>query len=408
MSLCAFQSVCAIDLIANGIPSCLDSQPDDPAHVADPGNGIENTNPHNSLPPAPIGCTTMPASYSALAALPKPVTNICYTGGVPNAPAPGYSFVDPTEGSTARYLTFDFWAADVSNAPLLVYFHPNGVTKSLTVGGDIYNNVVLPALTAHFAVASVEFRHPVVDDFLFDHKSDGSTGPGLGYLPSNDTGYAVQFMRAHSVKLGVDPNNVFSVGYSRGSLSLWQALQPDLKTSSYNFSSIPNGFYGYQAQTTYKCAEFATWFVTSSNANNNGHNDQADSLSECQTKYTGASGTLYYPMFTSAVDSLISSTRLPIMIRYRDAFYTNAAHNPPDAAIKLNTLWSIQNYDYQNDQVTPDGTDHYPDMGVELYQTYRSLLQPSGIVADVDIDQCRANVTDGFAELITFIQNHIN
>lgn len=166
---------------------------------------------------------------------------------------------EPTLGGKVLLQTFDFYPAvraRPQGAPLIVWAHPNGSTKALPVSSDLFKALVAPALASGFAFASVEYRHPVVNEYA---RPDG-------VVPHRDLARALQFMRANSAALGIDPANVFLVGQSRGSLALWTALQDDMADPDSPHlvarqSTRVNAVFALNAQTTYDGNEFAALFI---------------------------------------------------------------------------------------------------------------------------------------------------
>jgi hypothetical protein len=363
-----------------GIGTCDHSQSDDESVVGNPDSDVESTTWPASLPDPPDGpCHVIPVTpYSGSDA------NVCYHVPYQSEPI-GYSWKDPAEGNQPRWLQFDYYFQPnrAPGSPLLVYFHPNGVTNHLHAGSPVFNAVVGRALQNGWSVVSVEFRHPVVDAFLEDN--GGRDGDNLGYLPSYDTGRAMQFLREHAAVLHFDPRNLFAIGYSRGSLSLWQGLQADLARRTYTYSSIPRAFYGYQSQTTYQCDEYGNDFLALP--------DRPGWISDCRA------ANPHWREFGSAMQSVSSTTNLPIEIRYRDAFWLDA-----NGLVRTNTRWSIEHYDvYAPPGSNLDDTEHYPDMGRQLVQRIGAV----GSSTFVDVQDCHNNIGDGFADWLDFFSQYV-
>jgi hypothetical protein len=98
------------------------------------------------------GCT--PVKLTA----PVDPQNICY-GNV--------EWNEPTLGDKLLKQTFNLYrpaSAGSNKTPLIIYAHPNGMSKALPVTGAMYKALVPPALNAGYAFASLEFRHPVVNE----------------------------------------------------------------------------------------------------------------------------------------------------------------------------------------------------------------------------------------------------
>jgi hypothetical protein len=105
---------------------------------------------------------------------------------------------EPTLGGKVLVQSFDFYPAVRARrqgAPLIVWAHPNGSTKALPLSSSLFKALVAPALASGFAFASVEYRHPVVNEYA---RPDGR-------VPHRDLARALQFMRANAAALGIDP-----------------------------------------------------------------------------------------------------------------------------------------------------------------------------------------------------------
>lgn len=168
------------------------------------------------------------------------------------------SWFDPTYPDTFKQ-DFDFWPVSrgATKQPLVIWTHPGGGVKHIPVESDpnnptLYDKIILPAKAAGFAVASIEYRHPVHNDYLVPP-------------PHWDIGLAVQSLRNMADELGIDPNNIFLIGGSQGTLNVWQAQQTDLKLEgaqgAAGQSSLVNAVYAYNAQATYRETENAKWFL---------------------------------------------------------------------------------------------------------------------------------------------------
>lgn len=187
--------------------------------------------------------------------------DVCYADGI------GWieSVHDNQAPFYARVQRFDFWLPSLQSAaprPLVVYAHPQLSTEDIGRDRDgalssTLLHVLAPAMQAGYALATLEFRHPgasVVDD-------GGSRPP----VPNTDIAQAVQFLRHHAQQLGIDADNVFLAGQSRGSLAILTGLMPNLRQwDAVGFrsqSSAVNAVFAYQAQTDYRSDEVAQKFV---------------------------------------------------------------------------------------------------------------------------------------------------
>jgi hypothetical protein len=190
------------------------------------------------------GCT--PVSLTA----PVNPQNICY-GNV--------EWNEPTLGDKPLKQTFTLYrpvGAGTSKTALVIYAHPNGVTKALAPTSAMYQALVPPALNAGFSLASIEFRHPVVNE------DASSPAP----VPHTDIAKAIQFIRANADALGIDTRNIFVAGQSRGSLALWTVLQDDMADPNSadpvsRQSTRANAAWMVNAQTTYDGHEFSELFL---------------------------------------------------------------------------------------------------------------------------------------------------
>jgi len=159
------------------------------------------------------------------------------------------------EQSQTMHLVLDVYkpttAAPAAGYPVMFWFHPNGVTKTIAAGTD-QATTKDEALAAGFVVISPDFRHPVVN-----------VGEGA---PHTDIGKAIQFGRSLARAFNLDTSNVFVLAQSRGSLAIWQSLQPDLRntaapTWSGRQSSLVKGIFAYNPQTTLSSTEIANRYV---------------------------------------------------------------------------------------------------------------------------------------------------
>lgn len=128
--------------------------------------------------------------------------------------------------------------------PLIIYAHAATATKYISVDrGSLYQVLVQQARANGFSVASIEYRHPVKEDYIEP-------------APHDDIAEATRWLRAHASVLDVDTRNVFYLGHSRGTLVLWTALHyrndPQVRV---------NAVYGYNAQASYRGSEVADKFL---------------------------------------------------------------------------------------------------------------------------------------------------
>jgi acetyl esterase/lipase len=222
----------------------------------------------------------------------------------------------------------DFWPLQrhATNQPLIIWAHPGGGTKFIPVQSDpenptLYDKIIVPARANGFAVASLEYRHPVHNDYIVP-------------APHVDIGLAVQSIRAMADSLGIDPNNIFLMGGSQGTLVVWQGMQPDMKQPGADGpagqSSLVNAVYGYDAQATYQGTEVADMFLVPW--------DRQSFLDNWLIEHPQD------PLFGSAVSS-VTSAAPPLIVKYERAYFNRLV-------------------------TTDELTVHHPDFGLALCAAY--------------------------------------
>jgi acetyl esterase/lipase len=106
----------------------------------------------------------------------------------------------------------DVWAADEPNAPAILYFHGGGFR-----GGDkkdVPGELIKGCKEAGITLISANYR--------LSHQA-------VYPAPMKDGARAVQFVRAHASKLGIDPERIGLAGSSAGAgIALWVAFHEDL------------------------------------------------------------------------------------------------------------------------------------------------------------------------------------
>jgi acetyl esterase/lipase len=186
--------------------------------------------------------------------------------------------------------SLDFFpvSKDQQKVPLVIFAHPSGMTKGIHFGDDMWNKVVVPAITNGFAVASLEYRHPVDNDYLSP-------------VPHEDVARATRWIREHAEQLGIDPRNIFYLSHSRGTLELWTALRygndPQVRV---------NAVYAYNAQATYQAEQTAEMFVIPE--------DRESFILDYNTEHP------QHAQFGSALDE-VSPGDPPLKLPYKDPFF---------------------------------------------------------------------------------------
>lgn len=279
---------------------------------------------------------------------------------------------EPTLNGRRLQQAFDFYRAPISApAPLVIWAHPNGSSKRIVPDGELYKALVSPALAAGFSFASIEFRHPVTNEA----EADSPTNPGV---PHRDIARAIQFIRANANALGIDKRNVFFVGGSRGTLTLWTALQddmaiPDSADPVARQSTRVNAVFGVNAQTTYDGVEFADLFLV-----------------PADRPVAKAAWRLEHPKYTQFGSAILSVSAgpqpdPPVMLRYDQPF--------------VGRLITLAELDGMSEV-------HYPDFGLALCAAYLQAFGTSSRCS-ADSDPRYARAAGAYAGYIAFFKAHL-
>jgi acetyl esterase/lipase len=228
--------------------------------------------------------------------------------------------------------------------PVIVYAHAAMTTKFISPGQGVYTSLVQPARAAGMSVVSVEYRHPVKDDYIVP-------------APHDDIAMAMRWIHQHAAELHLDTGNVFLLGHSRGTLALWTALRYQADTEV-----RVNAVYGYNAQTTYRGDEMAQRFLVES--------DREGFVADFDTKHP------QHDLFGSALDEL-GPANPPILLHYEQPFYRTLV---PAAVF----------------------TEHHPDFGLALCSVPAShtLSAPCTAVDQVPRDHAYDGVVDFFLQYV--------
>lgn len=130
------------------------------------------------------------------------------------------SWSEVTVGGTILYCVMDVYiplgTAPPGGWPVMLYFHSNGSTNSMA--GSPIDKIRDPLLAAGYAVASIEFPHPVTNKVAL----------GANWFDAYyDCARAVQYVRSYSTAMGLNPNKLGAVSRSRGSLCVYASLLPE-------------------------------------------------------------------------------------------------------------------------------------------------------------------------------------
>jgi acetyl esterase/lipase len=244
--------------------------------------------------------------------------------------------------------------------PTIVYFHPNTLKHTFEKNSPISNNVAKVAVAAGFNFISVEYRHPVTDQYLAYYNNNK--------IHHQDVGLFMQFLRGNAAKMRISKNNIFSFGYSRGSLALWQALQPDMGGGNTGKpSSLVSAFVGYQAQSTYQCSEYGVRFLDPL------HQGTEPSIQMCEET------NWWHPQFGSALFDLNPLSAIPVRLQYQSERGFELQEPKSQWIVKkVSYPYLVANYE----------PDHYPNFGAALYRLYLdygiSHMMPAP-VADIPV-----------------------
>jgi acetyl esterase/lipase len=295
--------------------------------------------------PAAVGNPFPPSGYVGSAPSPSPDNR----GIFYNLLWGSEFWEEPTRECALTYQVFDFQPAkdynpkvnDGKTFPVMVYFHPNGEVHGWETNSRIDLNVAQKARDLNYHFISVEFRHPVADQYLYED-------PPPNFIPHTDVGLFIQFMRQKAPQMKIDARNVFVFGRSRGALALWQGLQPDM--GSGNTSSAISGFIGYQAQTSYQCDIFANLYLSGA---------ATDWRNNCKS----LGQNRYDNLFGNAISSINSETRLPVMLQYEHNFKLVDGSDTEIRKILPSVFDSLS----LNEQL------HYANFGMAFYNRYTTL-----------------------------------
>jgi acetyl esterase/lipase len=228
---------------------------------------------------------------------------------------------------------------DQQDSPLIIYAHAARATKYISsTRGALYPVLIEQARANGFSVASIEYRHPVKDDFIVP-------------APQDDIAEATRWLRLHAAELGLDRRNVFYLGHSRGTLAVWTAV---------HYQSDPtvavNAVYGFNAQTSYRGDEMARRFLIPG--------DRQSFVATYNRQHP------QFALFGSALADA-TPTMPPMLLRFEQPFFR--------------TLVPASEF-----------TEHHPDFGLALCEglSTRTPSAPCTAVDNTPID----HAYDGFVE----------
>lgn len=327
-----------------------------------PANNLGTTGEVDNLADQPAGVPLPTSGVFGPSNLPPPNA----LGVYKNLPWGGVRWRDPTRSCKYSRQQFDFWPpsgysqlADGKSYPTIVYFHPNGTNNHFDEGSHLYRQVAEKAHGLGYIFISVEFRHPVSDEYLADADPDNK-------VPHQDAGLFLQFLQQETAEgqIKVDTRNIFAFGHSRGTLALWQTLQPDAPGQTYTHQV--SGFVGFQAQTSYGCEVFSNRYLIQDSAATN-------LVAGCRASHTSPSGVDHNAQLGDAVGSVRriehpNRTQLPVMLQYERSFYLEPGSLTQIKPITVGEMDAV----YGNPNKPGSGGVHYPNYGMALYNRYNT------------------------------------
>jgi hypothetical protein len=273
------------------------------------------------------------------------------------------SWEEPTRGDAVTFQVLDIAipssAAPVNGYPVLIFFHANGNDHIVAGGGDIDTLIKQPALTAGYAFASVEFRHPVTNE------SEG--------CPHTDCGLAIQYIRALHDALDLDRDNFFAYCRSRGNLAFWQAVQPDMANSNASTyagrqSSLLKGLFTLNSQVAYSVQGFCDLYI-----------DPADHATILATNPDN-------PLWFDAIDAIPTATTLPQVVMQHESAYLGETISAAEL-----TTW---------DGIAGNSIVHFPDAGRLTAAAYAARGVPERCCAY----DAETNATEEHADVVRWME----
>jgi acetyl esterase/lipase len=233
---------------------------------------------------------------------------------------------------------------DQAPTPVIVYAHAAMTTKYISPMTGPYLSLVQPARAAGMSVVSVEYRHPVKDEYIVP-------------APHDDITQAMRWIHKHAIELHLDMNNVFLLGHSRGTLALWTALRyqndPEVRV---------NALYCYNAQSTYRGDEMATHFLIES--------DRAGFVADYEALHP------QHALFGSALaESSVADP--PMLLHHSDPFYRRLV-------------------------TASEFTEHHPDFGLAMCSTLQAKTPSASCTAvdQIPRDHAYDGVVDFFLQYV--------
>lgn len=304
------------------------------------------------------------------------VQNMCY--------ADGASWQEVPYGGTTNttyYQTFEFYRSNAwtqgQKVPLIIWSHPTGPTQVVVkddcaaTGCPYGDRVLMPAINSGYALMSIQFRHP--------RASQPADHIDLN-VPNTDIANAVQWARQNADKLGIDADNIFLLGQSRGTLALLTAFMKDQKVDNApdwrSKSSHVNAVFGVQAQTTYEHDELRDLFITPK---------KTDKVPGYPTFYYRPYLDKADPAFVNPGSALaeVQLTDPPFWLRYErwptddvgdNILFLGSRVAPLGQDImKDGTCYEDNNPNYPGTDDTGCLDVHHPNFGVALMNKYKSL-----------------------------------
>lgn len=274
------------------------------------------------------------------------------------------SWEEPTRGDAVTFQVLDIAipsaSAPVNGYPVLIFFHANGNDHVVAPGGDLDTMVKQAALTAGYAFASVEFRHPVANE------SEG--------CPHTDCGLAIQYIRALHDALDLDRDNLFAYCRSRGNLAFWQAVQADManayaSTYAGRQSSLLKGLFTLNSQIAYSVQGFCDLYI-----------DPADHATILASNPDN-------PLWQDAIDAIPTATTLPQVVMQHESAYLGETISAAEL-----TAW---------DAIGGNSIVHFPDAGRLTVAAYAARGMAERISA---YDAENGSAAEEYGDIVRWMQ----
>lgn len=157
--------------------------------------------------------------------------------------------IDGDLNTGTGYRNLDVYMPSISNGKVIVYFHSLTMTKSLST--SFLNSLKNNFINKGYIFISVEFRHPAVEGYS-------------NIEDQFDIAKSLNFIKEMSNFSSINNDEIYIVGYSKGSLSLANII--DSRYSNYS-DSVVKKIYLLDAQVTYNEQKYYDLFMDKNQVN---------------------------------------------------------------------------------------------------------------------------------------------